>query len=187
MRMASKKRKLPLPALKSDRELLYGRKNDGVTGALKPGVPGGAQPLPPIDAAGILNRLAEIRRQVPFLPEVPPKRADREGLMSDDSFAGMDVNDFEWLAVADGLSALSQELSEAIDTMQEKALRDALGIYYAAEDLIKDPAHVDEVMPHFEAMRRAYIDTYGSPPPKKEDVDKVVAELVKKRRSDRDR
>jgi len=182
--MASKKRKLRLPALKSDRELLGAKKpepSSGLGGVLKPGVPG-AQPLPSIDAAGILTRLAEIRRQVPFLPEVPPMRPEREGLMNDDAFQGMDVNDFEWLAVADGLSALSQELSEAIDKMQEKALRDALGIYYAAEDLVKDPAHVDEVKPHFEAMRRAYIDTYGSPPPKKEDVEKVVAELVKNRR-----
>jgi hypothetical protein len=184
--MATKKRRLRLPGLTSDRELL-GVKHEG-TGAIKPGLPGPRTPLPRIDAADLLARLGEIRSKMPFLQDGPPRgRGALTDGLSDDAFAGMDANDFEWQAVAEGLSSLAEELGEAIEDMQEKALREALKVYYAAEDMLADPEQADEIRPHYEKMRQAYTKEYGVPPPKREDADRAVSELLKARRRDRDR
>jgi len=43
-------------------------------------------------------------------------------------------------------------------------LADALRIYYAAEELARDPANA-HLIPHVEAMRRAYEHDYGVPIP----------------------
>jgi hypothetical protein len=46
-------------------------------------------------------------------------------------------------------------------------LQDCLNVYYATEELVKDPANA-HLIPHLEAMRKAYEDSYGKPiPPKK--------------------
>ena len=46
----------------------------------------------------------------------------------------------------------------------EELYRKGLEVYYAAEDLARDPAHA-ELIPHVEAMRRAHEAQYGRPIP----------------------
>jgi len=42
----------------------------------------------------------------------------------------------------------------------------AMKVYYAAEELAKDPEHA-ELIPHVEKMREAYSSFYGKPIPPK--------------------
>lgn len=126
--------------------------------------------LKPIDAEGILNKLAEMRKSIPFLKHDAPPSTHDEGVMGGLDAGGMNPNEleeFNYLAVADGLESLADELSEAIEEKKALALAKALEIYYAAEELAKDPAHA-HLIPHVEAMRAAYEQSYGKPiPPKK--------------------
>jgi hypothetical protein len=126
--------------------------------------------LKPIDAEGILRTLAEMRKQIPFLKHDAPPPTHDEGVMGGLDAGGMnpdELEEFNYLAVADGLESLADELSVAIEEKRQQALAQALEIYYAAEELAKDPAHAD-LIPHVEAMRAAYEKGYGKPiPPKK--------------------
>lgn len=61
---------------------------------------------------------------------------------------------------ADGLADLVSEMQSIIDQRREKLYRDALEIYYVAEELSRDPAHAD-VIPHVEAMRRGHERDFG--------------------------
>ena len=72
------------------------------------------------------------------------------------------LDDFELATVAEGLERLTGELSEALDRAKAKVLADALRIYYAAEELARDPANA-HLIPQVEAMRRAYEHDYGVP------------------------
>ncbi|HSY50982.1 MAG TPA: hypothetical protein VLC46_19415 [Thermoanaerobaculia bacterium] len=126
--------------------------------------------LKPIDAEGILRKLSEMRKSIPFLKHDAPPPTQDEGVMGGLDAAGMnpdELEEFNYLAVADGLESLANELSEAIEEKKALALAKALEVYYAAEELAKDPAHTD-LIPHVEAMRVAYEQSYGKPiPPKK--------------------
>jgi hypothetical protein len=125
--------------------------------------------LKPIDAEGILRTLAEMRKAIPFLKHDAPPPTHDEGVMGFNA-GGLnpdELEEFNYLAVADGLESLADELSVAIEEKRAQALAQALEIYYAAEELAKDPAHAD-LIPHVEAMRAAYEKSYGKPiPPKK--------------------
>jgi hypothetical protein len=126
--------------------------------------------LKPIDAEGILRKLAEMRKSIPLLKHDAPPPTHDEGVMGGLDAGGMNpdkLEEFNYLAVADGLESLADELSEAIEEKKALALAKALEIYYAAEELAKDPANAN-LIPHVEAMRAAYEQSYGKPiPPKK--------------------
>lgn len=127
--------------------------------------------LPPIDAEGILGKLAEIRKSLPrqYMPD-KPAAAGHEGR----SLGGLQpqsMREFDYLAVADGLESLAADLSEASRLAQEKATADALKVYYTAEELAKDPANAD-LIPHVEKMRQAYQESYGKPIPPNPDKKK---------------
>lgn len=110
-----------------------------------------------IDAEAILKTLAEVRRAIPY--ELRPLPAD--GTTNEQT-----IEDFELATVAEGLERLTAELSEALDRANAKLLADALNVYYAAEELARDPANA-HLIPHVEAMRRAYERDYGVPIPAK--------------------
>jgi hypothetical protein len=74
------------------------------------------------------------------------------------------MSDFDTLAAADALGALADEIQFCIDRRMEEAYLKALDVYYAAEDLARDPAHA-ELIPHVKAMRRAHEEQYGKPIP----------------------
>jgi len=94
----------------------------------------------------ILSMLARVRAAMPPPPAVHPPAPDRpvEG-----------VEDFEYETVLNALESVAADLGAALESAHAKATADALGIYYAAEELARDPAHA-ELIPHVEAMRQAY-------------------------------
>lgn len=64
----------------------------------------------------------------------------------------------------EAVESLAGEVRTLADRRMEEARRKALEIYYEAEELARDPAHA-ELVPHVEAMRRAYEAQYGKPIP----------------------
>jgi hypothetical protein len=122
-----------------------------------------------LDAEKILNTLAEIRSQIPFLGEKPApallKNPGFDGLAP--GMIGPDaMEDFAYEAVAEGLESLASELSAVLDEKRQKLIDNALDIYYAAEELARDPEHAD-LIAHVETMRKSYESDFGHPVPSK--------------------
>lgn len=115
-----------------------------------------------LDAEAILRELAAIRKAIPRLPP-PTPRPESDRRMVD----AHSIEDFEYAAVADGLSSLADDLSAAIDEARKSATAKALEIYYTAEELARDPQHAD-LIPHVERMRAAYESEHGRPIPPRE-------------------
>ncbi|HYC91300.1 MAG TPA: hypothetical protein VEO54_18915 [Thermoanaerobaculia bacterium] len=113
-----------------------------------------------LDAESILRQLAEIRRAIPCVAPAPPPPATDGRARDVDGMSSGSEEDFDYAAVADGLSSLAGELSAAIDDAAAAATEKALEIYYAAEELARDPAHA-ELIPHVERMRAAYERDFG--------------------------
>jgi hypothetical protein len=123
-----------------------------------------AKPLPrkKVNAQEVLTKLAEMRAQVPFLKDKPPRKP-QPGAM-DGRFNAMSEEEFELLAIADGLQSFADDLHESIAEQQAIAMAQAMEVYYTAVELSQQPEHAD-LIPHVEAMRAAYIRDYGHPPP----------------------
>ena len=114
-----------------------------------------------IQAEAILSMLAELRAAMPRA-EVKPKPQPQES-----SEGVTSVEDFEMQTVLEAIESVAAELSAALDEAQAKAMAGALEVYYKAEELARDPAHAD-LIPHVEAMRKAYEKDFGHPiPPRK--------------------
>jgi len=111
-----------------------------------------------IDVEGILNTLAAIRKQVPYLTDAPPRDSagDITLLAGDDE--AMEL--FEMETLADALESFASELSDSIETAQQQAMAGALEIYYAAEKLAKEPEHA-HLIPYVEQMRAVYLRDFG--------------------------
>jgi hypothetical protein len=73
---------------------------------------------------------------------------------------------FEMETLAGALESFAGEVSAAIDDAQQKAMVEALKIYYAAEELAKDPEHA-HLIPYVEQMRAIYRRDFGKDIPKK--------------------
>jgi hypothetical protein len=109
-----------------------------------------------IKAEAILETLAKLRESIPYeLRWQPPQRET----MPIDS-----IEDFELATVAASIEQLAAELRDALDREHERVLANALRVYYAAEELARDPANA-HLIPHVEAMRQAFERDYGKPIP----------------------
>jgi hypothetical protein len=118
-----------------------------------------------IDVEGILNTLASIRKQIPHLPSAAPRgETTADAPLPSDSEEAMELFEMETLAGA--LESFAGEVSAAIDDAQQKAMVEALKIYYAAEELAKDPEHA-HLIPYVEQMRAIYRRDFGTDIPKK--------------------
>jgi hypothetical protein len=117
-----------------------------------------------IDVEGILNTLASIRKQIPHLPAAPPRETTADAALPSDSEEAMELFEMETLAGA--LESFAGEVSAAIDDAQQKAMVEALKIYYAAEELARDPEHT-HLIPYVEQMRAIYRRDFGRDIPKK--------------------
>jgi len=118
-----------------------------------------------IDVEGILNTLASIRKQIPHLPAAaPPRETTADAPFPTGGEDAMEL--FEMETLADALESFAGEVSAAIDDAQQKAMVEALKIYYAAEELAKDPAHA-HLIPYVEEMRAIYRRDFGTDIPKK--------------------
>ena len=124
-----------------------------------------------VDVEGILNTIATVRAQLPQLAKAraaaPPPEKPEEYLPFVPGEDEEAMKTFEMLALADGLESFAGELREAIDEAQQKLMEDAMNVYYAAEELINDPAHA-HLIPYVEQMRAIYLRDFGTEiPPKK--------------------
>ena len=122
------------------------------------------RPLPRVDAEKILAELADMRARIPFLKDKPPRKPDPSAMDGrDDAFS---LEEFELMAVADGLRAFAEDLNESIEEQQSKLMVKAMEVYYTAVELSQQPEHAD-LIPHVENMRKAYVKEYGQPPPER--------------------
>jgi hypothetical protein len=128
------------------------------------------QPKPQkLDANLILGQLAAIRKRIPYLEEgAPPRPAEDVRTRSTDGLPLQTAEDFEWAAVIDGFESLADDISAIAAQKRAEVLEKALRIYYATEELSRDPEHAD-LMGQVEKMRAAYERDFGKPiPPKGE-------------------
>jgi hypothetical protein len=122
-------------------------------------------PKKKLDAAAFLAKLAELRKGIPDVGDLPARpRRSEDGRAA--MFPGATMEDFDLMAVADGLEAFADDIQAVVDQKRALAVAKALEIYYAAEELARDPAH-PELIPHVENMRRAYEKEFGKPIPPK--------------------
>jgi hypothetical protein len=114
-----------------------------------------------MNAEQILAALAEIRAKLPHVktvspPPTPPERGS--------TIAAEAIADFEGESIAMAAEALAADLRATVAEAQAHALAQALEVYYAAEELSRDPEHAD-LIPQVEAMRAAYERDFGRPIP----------------------
>src|SRR5687767_6045969 len=109
--------------------------------------------MPPkkLDAEPILRKLAEMRKSIPYLDEAPPRPAV-DGRTMLDGIPLETEEDFEYMAVADALQGLADDLNAVIEQKRAYLEEQALEVYYTAEELAKDPEHAD-LIPVVERLR----------------------------------
>jgi hypothetical protein len=123
-----------------------------------------------IDVDALMTLLRQIRESIP-----EPYRAARKALPQEEgalnselleprALDGDALIDFEAAVVVDSIESVAAELREAINNMNAKVLQDALKTYYITEELAKEPENA-HLIPHVEAMRKAYEASYGEPIP----------------------
>jgi len=117
-----------------------------------------------IDVEGILNTLAAVRKQIPHLADAPPRDTASAATLLASGDDAMEI--FEMETLADALESFAGEVSDSIEAAREKALAGALEIYYAAQELSKDPEHA-HLIPLVEQMREAYRRDYGTDIPER--------------------
>jgi hypothetical protein len=124
---------------------------------------------PKLDAETVLARIAKMREMVPWekfggIPKIELPKEKSSILKKTKT-----LEDFAWEAVLEALNMFQMELSTALQRTNEKLTKQALEIYYIAEELAKDPAH-EHLIPFVEKMRTAYEHDFGKPiPPKKKE------------------
>jgi len=114
-----------------------------------------------MNAEAILRKLSQIQGAIPQLPQPRP---EIEISTIGATLEGDALDDFECAAVADALEAMADDLAAAIADARADLFAKCLEVYYAAEELSRDPAHAD-LIPHVEEMRRAYQQSCGKPIP----------------------
>ena len=73
---------------------------------------------------------------------------------------------------ADALETLAGDIHSTIDRRLESVYRQALEVYYATEELARQPEHA-HLAEQLEAMRQAHERDYGFPPPPREGAGEV--------------
>jgi hypothetical protein len=111
-----------------------------------------------IDVDGILTTLTAVRKQIPHLANTPPPDAAGPATLLATSEEAMEI--FELETLADALESFAGELSDSIETAQQQAMAGALEIYYAAEELAKNPKH-SHLISYVEQMRESYRRDFG--------------------------
>lgn len=117
-----------------------------------------------IDVEGILNTLAAVRKQVPYLADAPTRDTAGATALLGTNDEAMEI--FELETLANALEPFAGELSDSIEAAQQQAMAGALEIYYAAEKLAKDPDHA-HLIPYVEQMRAVYRRDVGTDIPER--------------------
>jgi hypothetical protein len=124
---------------------------------------------PKLDAETVLARIAKMRGMVPWekfggIPKIELPKEKSSKLKKTKT-----LEDFAWEAVIEALNMFQMELSTALQRTNERLTKQALDIYYIAEELAKDPEQA-HLIPFVEKMRTAYENDFGKPiPPKKKE------------------
>ena len=132
------------------------------------------------DADAILRTLTEIRNALPKGDEQPAPgspgdpdvivrkfRELRQSFVEDAAEdLGNPVRDFEYVSVQQAMESLLPEIEAVADRQEARLLETCLRIYYAAEELSRDPANA-HLLEHVENMRREYERAFGKPIPAK--------------------
>jgi hypothetical protein len=119
------------------------------------------------DAAAALDTLALVRASIPekFRVPVPPREAPPQQLHFPADFLDEDAMElFEMEAVQEGVESVLAELTASLENARDLALKEALKVFYTAEELAKDPENA-ELIPHVISMREAYERDFGKPIP----------------------
>lgn len=124
-----------------------------------------------VDVEGILETLSSMRQKIPMLARNPAKaKPPVEDTAADMGafVAGTpeEMEAFEMETLADALESFADELSESIEMAQQRAMEQAMEVYYAAEELAKDPEHA-HLIPYVEEMRKIYRRDFGKDIPKR--------------------
>jgi hypothetical protein len=122
-----------------------------------------------LDAEALLRLLEQIRTSIPDKyrdPNRPARPSSGDGRMTALDFQPQTAEDFDLVAAYEGIEATLEEVSASVEYARAKGVQEALKIYYAAEELARDPEHAD-LIPHVEKMREAYERDFGKPIPPK--------------------
>lgn len=133
------------------------------------------KPEPPFDAGEVLRLVGEITAAF----EAASNADDRQTLLqlreavsniapvvyTLDQRAEAE-EDFETLAAIEALETLILEIETVCDRKLEALLQQCLDVYYAAEELSRQPEHA-HLIPHVENLRAAYFRDYGTEIPKR--------------------
>jgi len=122
------------------------------------------------DAKAILEELAELRRSLPGINDLPRQDRSDEGRLKFRRGVPKTQDDFDRAAVLDALESFTADLNALnalADQRMERVLEDALKTFYLIEDLARDPAHAD-LIPVVENLRKAYERDFGEPIPPRE-------------------
>lgn len=118
----------------------------------------------------VLAGLARIRAALP---------ARRERRAREEKTSRMDVGsveEFELGAVRDALEELADDVGGIVREKQEALYEQVLDVYYATEELSREPEHA-HLVEHVEKMRAAHLRSYGRPVPTKEETERRRAAL----------
>jgi hypothetical protein len=126
----------------------------------------------------VLQTAADVRAsfQNYLTPEdraaLPPEATDRElVLLPQTALSPAQLaqaeSQFELVAAVSALETLTTEMEVVLARRMEALYAEALQIYYATEELSRDPAHA-ELLPLVEKMRAAHEREYGPIPPRRE-------------------
>lgn len=77
------------------------------------------------------------------------------------------LEDFATIGAVESLEVLIEQVHAVAEQKREAAYRTALDVYYATEELARDPEHA-HLVAHVENMRRAHQAQYGRPIPPRE-------------------
>jgi hypothetical protein len=124
----------------------------------------------PMNTERLLAELAKVRAAMPLhriRRTLKPKRTSER--LNARSLNTLSMEDFELETVADALETMVEETSAVVEALEESLFEQALDIYYAAEELARDPGHA-HLVEQVEKMRRSYEAEEGRPIPSKEET-----------------
>ena len=116
----------------------------------------------------LLGKLTELRASIPHLSPAAPVESPLT--------AGT-IEEFEAATLMSAVESLLADVRTTIAETERRAYEDALDVYYATEELARDPNH-PETIPHLEAMRAAHQEAYGKRVPTKEETERRRAGTV---------
>jgi hypothetical protein len=121
-----------------------------------------------LDAEAILQTLAEMRESLPGIAGTRRSTDAHDGRsMLPNDVPAETEEDFEYAAVIDALQSFAADVDAVAEEARARVIESALQVYYAAEELARDPANA-ELIQLVQKMSEAYERDFRRPiPPRK--------------------